>query len=209
MANSRLDWAVLRGAIGVFSISLLIAGIFLSASYYFREEMETEYLSHHARFRDVSRKYLAIDEEERIIEQHYPAFVQLYESGILGQEHRLNWLESLRRAGDGIQLPQISYQINSQSIYEAEFPVRLGAFDIYVSEMDLTIGLLHEGDLMGLLDALNRDAEGLYSVSHCEAKRVNEGSEFDHTRPTIMAACRLNWFTIERGSAWRIASSPC
>lgn len=197
MAHYKLEWSVLRGAIGVFSICVLLGGTLLSASYYFRQEMQSEYLNHHTRFRDISRKYLAVDEEERIIEQHLPLFVQLYESGILGQEHRLNWLESLRRAGDGIGLPQISYKINAQSVYAPEFPVKLGAFNIYVSEMDLTLGLLHEGDLIRLLDALNRTAEGLYSVSRCDASRVNEGSEFDHTRPTIMAACRLNWFTVD------------
>jgi hypothetical protein len=197
MAQSKVEWTVLRGAIGVFSICLLIGGMLLGASYHFREEMEAEYRSHHARFRDVSRKYLAVDDEERIIEHHYPVFVQLYESGILGREHRLSWLETLRSAGDQAQLPELSYRINSQSVYEPDFPVVLGAFELYVSEMDLTMGLLHEGDLLALLEALNRNAEGLYSVSRCEAHRVNEDAGFDLRRPTIAAVCRLSWFTID------------
>jgi hypothetical protein len=188
---------VLRGAIGIFSICLLVGGTLLGASHYFLEEMKAEYRNNHARFRDVSRKYLAVDEEERIVERDYPAFVRLYERGILGEEHRLSWLESLRKAGDKIQLPEIGYRISSQSVYEAEFPVDLGAFNIYVSEMNLTLGLLHEGDLLGLLDALNDNAEGLYSVSRCEANRVNEEAEFAPSRPTIMASCRLNWFTVD------------
>jgi hypothetical protein len=197
MPQSKVEWKVLRGAIGIFSICLLIGGMLLGASYHFREEMEAEYRDHHARFRDVSRKYLAVDDEERIIEHHYPVFLQLYESGILGREHRLSWLESLRSAGDRIPLPELSYRINPQTVYEPEFPVVLGAFELYVSEMDLSLGLLHEGDLLALLDTLNRNAQGLYSVSRCEAHRVNEESEFDPRRPTITAACRLSWFTID------------
>ncbi len=197
MAQNKVDWMVLRGAIGIFSICLLVGGTLLGASHYFREEMAAEYRSSHARFRDVSRKYLAVDEKERIVEHYYPAFVRLYETGILGEEHRLSWLESLRRAGDKIQLPEIGYRISSQSIYQAEFPIDLGAFNIYVSEMDLNLGLLHEGDLLSLLDALNDDAEGLYSVSRCEANRVNEKAEFDPAQATIMASCRLDWFTVD------------
>lgn len=197
MAQIKVEWAVLRGAIGVFSICLLIGGMLLGASYYFREEMAAEYRNHHARFRDVSRKYLAVDDEAEIITHHYPAFVRLYESGILGPENRLSWLESLRGAGDRIKLPEIGYRINSQSVYEPDFPVDLGAFNIYVSEMDLTLGLLHEGDLLGLLDALSSDAKGLYSVSRCEAHRVQEKPELDPRRATITAVCRLHWFTVD------------
>lgn len=195
--ESKIDWTVLRGSIGVFCICLLVGGILLGASYYFREEMETEYRNHHARFRDVSRKYLAVDEEERIIESHYPEFVRLYKAGILGREHRLSWVESLRNAADRIQLPTMNYRINSQTVYAPEFPIDLGAFDIYVSEMDLDLGLLHEGDLLSLFEALNEDAEGLYTVSRCEAKRVNEDIEFDSKRAAINAVCRLNWYTVD------------
>ncbi len=197
MAQSKVDWTVLRGAISVFLICLLIGGIALGASYYFHEKMETEYRNHHARFRDISRKYLAVDEEERIIESHYPRFAALYRSGILGPEHRLSWLESLRTAGEKIRLPEINYQVNSQSVYIPAFRIDLGAFNIYASEMVLSLGLLHEGDLLGLLNTLDSDAEGLYSVSHCEADRVNEDADFDLMRPAIMAACRLTWFTID------------
>lgn len=197
MAQNKVDWAMLRGAIGVFAICLLIGGILLSASYYFREEMATEYRNYQSRFRDVSRKYLAVDDEERIIESAYPDFVNLYEMGILGQERRLSWVESLTKAGEKIKLPEISYQINSQAVYNPEFPVNLGAFDIYVSEMTLSLGLLHEGDLINLFKALDKSAEGIYSVSHCSANRVSGATGSGVERARIVADCRLNWYTVD------------
>ncbi len=197
MAQEKIDWTILRGAIGVFSVCLLVGAILLGATQYFRDEMETEYRNNHARFRDVSRKYLAVDDEERIVENIYPEFVRLYESGILGQEQRLSWIESLREAGNDIKLPEISYQVSSQSVYDPDFPIDLGAFDIQMSEMQLTLGLLHEGDLLGLFNALDREAKGLYSISRCTAKRLNEEAEISPTRPTISAECSLNWFTVD------------
>ena len=188
---------MLRGAIGVFSISALVGCSLLAASYYFREEMALEYRDHHGRFRDVSAKYLAVDEEEQIIAQYYPTFINLDKLGILGKEHRLNWLETLRLAGEKIRLPEISYRVNSQGVYEPEFPVDLGGYDIYVSEMDLTLGLLHEGDLLDLFHELDSGAEGLYSAARCDANRAGDGEEFDPARPTITANCQLHWFTID------------
>jgi hypothetical protein len=197
MAETKVDWEVLRGALGLFAICFLIGAVVLGASYYFREEMAAEFNTEQARFRDVSRKYLAVDDEERIIAESYPKFVQLYKAGILGQEHRLSWLEALRRGGEQINLPEISYRIKSQDVYVPKFKTKLGAYNIYVSEMQLTLGLLHEGDLMGIFDVLNRDAEGLYSVSKCDAIRTSGQLSFDVNRPTITADCRLNWYTID------------
>lgn len=197
MSASKADFATLRGALGVFAMCLLVGGMLVGASYYFREEMATEYRNHQLRFRDVSRKYLAVDDEERIIENAYPEFVRLFDSGILGRELRLSWIEALRRADAAIGLPTLDYRINSQTIYEPPFPVNLGAFDIRVSEMSLSVGLLHEGDLINLLSALDTTADGLYSVSRCEAIRVNDYDLNDRTRPKIKADCVLDWFTVD------------
>ena len=197
MTASKADFGLLRGALGVFAMCLLVGGVLVGASYYFREEMATEYRNHHLRFRDVSRKYLAVDDEERIIETAYPEFVRLFEGGILGQELRLSWIEALRRADAAIGLPALDYRISSQQRYEPPFPVNLGAFDIRVSEMSLAVGLLHEGDLISLLGALDTTADGLYSVSRCEAIRVNEFEAQDRTRPNIKADCVLDWFTVD------------
>ena len=197
MAKTKVEWIVLRGALGLFAVCFIIGSAVIGASYYFREEMAAEFNTHQARFRDVSRKYLAVDDEERIIVESYPKFLKLHKDGILGQEHRLSWLEALRHAGERIKLPEISYRIKSRDVYVPEFKVDLGAYNIYVSEMNLTLGLLHEGDLMGILEILNRDAEGLYSVSKCEARRTNEQLTIDVNRPTIKADCSLNWYTVD------------
>lgn len=197
MPVSRDDWSLLRGAIGVFVICLMVGGVLLGASYYFREEMAAEYRAHHARFRDVSRKYLAVDDEERIIDEAYPGFVRLYEAGILGAEHRLSWVETLRAAGERLRLPALDYQVSSQRVFEPEFSVQRGAFDINVSEMEIRAGLLHEGDLFGLFAALDRDAEGLYTVAQCDIARTGDGSVPDANIATINAQCRLDWLTVD------------
>ena len=197
MASSKVDWGVLRGALGTFAMCLLVGAVVLGASYYFREEMAAEYRSHHARFRDVSRKYLAVDDEERIIEHAYPEFVRLYESGILGSERRLSWIEALSRTRDAIDLPSLDYQIDSQRIADIDFPINLGAFDIHASTMNLKAGLLHEGDLFGLFDGLDRAAEGIYTVSRCDISRAKLRDQLAPGEATLNAECRLNWFTVD------------
>ncbi len=197
MPVSKADFSLLRGAIGTFVICLIFGAILVSASVYFRDEMAAEYRNYHSRFRDVSRKYLAVDDEERIISESYPVFVRLYESGILGAEHRLSWVETLRGAGEKIRLPSLNYRIDSQREYEPDFAIKSGAFEINVSRMELRAGLLHEGDLFRLFDALNRDANGLYTVSRCDIARTADDASVSGVEATINATCTLDWLTVD------------
>lgn len=204
MAYTRADWSVLRGAMGVFVICVLLSGIMLGATHYFAQGIETEYRNHHGRFRDASRKYLSVDEEERTIEKHYPMFVELYKRGVIGDEHRLSWVEALRGAASELGLPALSYEVEAQKIYAPDYPLNTGAFDVRVSRMDLTLGLLHEGDLDRLLQLIGRRAEGLFSVRECTMSRAPTGAG-GLAGPHLNAECVLEWYTLElRGSKLKL-----
>lgn len=196
MARAKVDWSVLRGALGVLGICVLVSGIILGMSFYFRQEMDTEFKRHHVRFRNISRKYLAVDEEERIIKNSYPQFAELYNRGIIGRESRLSWLETLRDAGERIKLPELRYKIDSRGEYQPDFPVALGAYQIYASKMELDLGLLHEGDFVALTEILDREAEGLYSVTECSFKRTGPSIHLEPDKANIAAKCELEWFTV-------------
>lgn len=197
MSEKKLDIGVLRGALGVFVICFAIAGLMLAASFYFRDQMSGEYQTHQTRFRDVSRKYLSVDEEESIIADYLPAFRTLYANGILGQEHRLSWLESLKIAGEQVKPPKLGYDLRAQDDPELDFPLNTGSFDIHASDMELSMGLLHENDLFGVLDALETNADGLFSVSYCELSRATLSRRSDALAERIEAICSLRWYTLD------------
>lgn len=191
---------MLRGPAGVLAICVLVGGVMLAGSWFFRAAMQSEYRTHHNRFLQVSRKYLTVDEEERIIRTHYPRFVELYNRGIIGAENRLDWIEALREAGERIGIPELRYRIDAQGELQPDFPVTTGAYQIHASPMELDMGLLHEGDFIALLRELDRKARGLYRVQTCSFKRAATKFELDPTRPNISARCELLWLTVNLGS---------
>ena len=197
MSQKKLDIGVLRGALGVFVICLTIAGVLLAASFYFRQQMSSEYLANQTRFRDVSRKYLSVDEEERIISDYLPQFRALYKQGILGKERRLSWLETLKEAGEEIKPPKLGYEIRAQTDYEPDFAINTGGFDINATDMDLSLGLLHEGDLFDILRTLEDRASGLFSVSQCDLARSTIIEQRATLNGRIEASCQLRWFTVD------------
>jgi hypothetical protein len=197
MAESKADWSVLRGPFTVFAVCLIASAAMIAASLHFRQSMEREYQQNHARFRTASQQYLAVDEEERMIEDFYPEFVRLYRDGLLGKERRLSWLESLRHAGEAIKIPELSYKLEAQREIAPEFPLTLGTYSLFVSPMNLTLGLLHEGDLLQLLQALDREALGEYSVKSCNLKRRSIELNLNAVEPNISAECQLDWWTVD------------
>lgn len=192
----RIEWPIIRGAIGVFLVCLLLSGLLLAGSFFFRAQMQNEYDQNQTAFRDISQKYLSVDGDERIIKKHYPRFIELYNRGIIGSEKRLNWVETLESAGKFIKLPAMRYQIDSRKIFEPDFELTTGAYNLYATNMTLSLGLLHEIDLAKLISELNKDATGLFNIKQCRFRKTNKRLETDPEKSNINAECELQWYSL-------------
>ena len=187
----------MRGTVIGFAVCVIASAAMLAASFWFKQRMDREYRANHNAFRAASQQYLAVDEEERIIEQFYPDFVRLYRAGLLGGEQRLSWLEALRTAGDAIKLPQLDFKLEAQREWSPDFDLPLGAYAVRASAMDLSLGLLHEGDILELFSMLDDRAHGQYSVRSCDFSAAGEPVALDPTLANIRAECKLDWLTVD------------
>lgn len=207
MKAEKIDWAVLQGAIITFVISILISASLVGATVYYKDKMLLEHNRQKSRFQNISNQYLAVDQEEKLIREYYPEFIELYNKGIIGQERRLSWIETLRNAGEVLKLPGLKYTIESQSRFVPDFPVNTGAFQIYSSPMKLSMDLLHEGDLKNLLDTLSARAPGTYSLSKCVLKRSGEINVEKLDKGNVSAECELRWLNIKKPDGTEIKLS--
>lgn len=192
-----LDWQYLRGALVFFTCAAALSASLLAGSMYFERRMEQGYLRHSDKLDSLSRRYHALAGQEDVIRDFSARFMDLYKNGILGREHRLNWIEVLQEAGNRLSVPSLSYEIRAQKSYYPEFPAPAGGYSIFVSEMSLEMQLLHEGDLFTLLRFLNEHARGLYSVSSCELTRNFVQLTDDPGAGNVTASCLLEWFSIK------------
>jgi len=196
MKSEDIDWKILRGSSIIFVLTLVISGSLVFGSHYFRQQMQQEFARANAEFRSISSRYLAVDEEEKLIKNYFPQFIKLYEEGIIGSERRLNWVEVLRESGDEIRLPSLVYQIDSQQVFTPAFPLTMGKFKLYSSTMSLNMQLLHEGDLFRILDRLDEDARGSFSLSTCTIKKSGSEIMINPEAANISATCDLQWYSI-------------
>lgn len=201
MNPADIDWGMLRGALIAMVVSVVVSGTLVGTSYYFWEKVDKSYSRVLVELRKVRDRFHQVDEEEEMIAAYLPRFQALEGEGIIGREHRLNWIESLREASQRKRLPALSFVIDSQEAFDPEFPLaESDVFEVYTSEMQLDMGLLHEGDLLSLLRELERDAKGLFSVASCRMLRAAErvDAEPDPSKAHVNSSCSLRWYTIRR-----------
>lgn len=199
MQRPKIDWGILRGAMIVLLASLLVSGGLVMGGYSFEEAMAKEFKRDQRRFLNISRKYLAVDEEEQAIREYLPRFQALERRGIVGEDQRLSWSEALRAAGLRLKVPSIRYSIDPQESYTPVRPISAGSFSINASPMLLTMGLLHEEDLFRLLDTLGTLAPGFFTVEECSLAPSGRGIQLtDPKRPNLRAECKLDWVTLQR-----------
>lgn len=198
MKHDFIDWGVMRGALILVTLAMVICGSLIGGSLYFKKKMDQEFRRNNAVFQSNSHRYLAVDEEEKLIREYYPRFIDLYNYGEIGQERRLDWIETLRSAGVEIKLPSLSYTIESQKTFAPKFTVNMGRYRLYKSDMSLKMQLLHEGDLFRILSELDSKAKGLYRVSNCKLNNNIKGTLTDAPdAANVSADCLLEWFTLK------------
>jgi hypothetical protein len=197
MKRDDIDWPILTGSLVTLVISIVVSGLLIGGGFYFQKKMVLDFNRNNAMFQDVSRRYLAVDEEDKLIKKYYPRFIELYKDGVIGKEQRLNWIEALRDTGEKVKVPALNYEISSQSVYVPPFSASLGHYQLFDSEMTLNMQLLHEGDLLDIFEYLDRDAAGIYSVTGCRLSRASHAIDVQTTKANIMSKCELHWFTIK------------
>lgn len=198
MSQGNIEWQQIRGAVIIFSVTLLVCAAMIGSSVYFENRMQLEFNRNKSLFQSTSQKYLAVDQEENMIQEYYPQYVKMLENGIIGREQRLNWIEVLRAWGEDKKLPMLNYKISSQDEYSFEYPIQLGNFKLYNSSMKLELKLLHEGDLISLFNAIDENSLGLSRVNRCELTRSQRDVIMDGKSANITASCVINWFTIKK-----------
>ena len=134
----------------------------------------------------------------REIPLDYRGYYDLEARGIIGGERRLDWIESITDAAAVVRVPTFLYSFDAQRPYQASFPLDSGKFQIFATNVTLTLGLLHEGDLPALLNELDRSAAGQFSVSNCDMARTGEQVLADPRHNNVDAVCHLQWFTIKK-----------
>lgn len=142
----------------------------------------------------------SIAQDERAMTERMDVYRKLAEMNILGAERRLDWTESIARIRERRQLPELRYEIAPRRSLQS-MPGAPGRVESFASRMQLELGLLHEGDLLGFLRDLRASGNAYYAVNHCAISRAAAVTPAAMLAPRLRAACEIDLITLQDGGS--------
>ena len=134
-----------------------------------------------------------VSEEEREIRENLVHYEQMRRRGMVGEQSRLDWIESIARIKNDRKLFEIKYSIEAQRPLDYPGIVATGAADFVVSRMKLEMLLLHEEDLLNFLADLEVAGKAYVSVRHCTVSRIERAAAL---QPRLRADCQVDLVSV-------------
>jgi hypothetical protein len=146
---------------------------------------------------EVQTKLASANEEEREIKANLQQYQALAARGIIGEEKRLDWVDTITAIKNERHLFNIGYSIEPQK--PLDYPgFAPGGVNFMVSRVKIEIQLLHEEDLLNFIDDLAKRGRSYLAVRSCDVKRIDRGSSGVGTTlaPRLQASCGFDLITI-------------
>lgn len=189
------EFKALRGPAALLAITLIAAA---GAIYYtntLREKAQFTLRQQQTQLREAQTRMQRSGDEKALIVQYVDKYRQLQQAGIIGDEQRINWLDSLRIANERTDLFGINYSVGVQQSYPYAAELDPGQISLRQSVMKLEFRLLHEIDLLRFFQALRTRGGGLFHLDNCTMRRT-ELTAAIRFQPNIAANCELAWITV-------------
>lgn len=144
--------------------------------------------------REARSRLYRSGEEKELITRYLAAYQRLQRIGFVGEEQRINWLDSLRLASQQTDLFGVDYVISAQRPYPYANEFNPGQLVLNQEVMKLRLRLLHEEDLIRFFNALANAGAGVFSIDECTLKRTEVSGAIRY-QPNLAADCELSWIT--------------
>ena len=196
MSLNPQDWRKLRYPIIGLGAALVLVGLLVSFADQYRKENETALQTQQNLLNQARQKLQSSGLEKDTIMQYLPAYNELLASGFIGEERRIEWIEALRQIHAQHKLFSIDYSIGLQENYKPSFLPNLGNFRLNRSVMSLKLDMLHEGDILVLLDGM-REQSNPFIVRDCEIQRpIGAAVYAKNVVSNMQATCEIDWLTL-------------
>ncbi len=194
---NNIDFFYLRKPLILFGVSILVAALLVVGGHQFEKMQHEEYEKAVSTLRTTHRLYRNIVNDIDLLDQYRSLYNDYKATGLVGEERRLSWIESLESTNEVLRLPTLTYSLRPQEDFKRpKFKVQRGV-EVQSSPMELTMGLLHEEDLFALLEGLRLSIKNLFTVDSCTINRQRGVDQsLDTKKANLSGLCTIRWVTI-------------
>lgn len=169
-----------------------------------------------AKQNEVQGKLANARNEEQELRQKFSRYESILSRGYIGTEHRLDWIEQIRKIKTARKLLDIQYELAPQqkldnkalnptpaapgpagaakaaSAEASQGASKIIGYDFMVSNMSLHMQLLHEEDLLNFIADLHNSILAYIRVNKCDVQRQS----FPGSAAQLKAECSIDWVTL-------------
>lgn len=132
--------------------------------------------------------------EDALVRSMIASYQQVVARGRMQPERRLEWVETIKSIRESRRLVGLEFEIGPQRPLNDKM-VSTGGHDFMTSPMKMSLPMLHENDLLGLLSDLADEVQALVSVRRCIIERETVVSAGPNAT-TLKSSCELDWITL-------------
>ena len=195
MKVERKDLLPLRVPLATFAAAVLVAVILIDYSGDRYALQSQRVLAVNVQVEEASQRYRDSDTEKEMIAQYLPQYRELQQRGFIGSENRISWIDALRIADQQAGGFGVQYQLSAQEPYKGLLSSDPIATQLRRSTMDIRFGVVHEGQFLAFLNALDAQGAGMYALRACSLEPVHKEQPRPRTQ-NLTAHCEIDWVTL-------------
>ena len=196
MKLSSKDFPKLRYSLLALLLLMLLGITFTLFSRNHLKSAQDNFSATQSERNEIDGKLRQVRSEEDDIRHKASIFNTLATRGMIGAEQRLEWVELLKELRDRHRLSELWYEFSPQHPLENN---PTGNLTLYASTMRLQLKLLHEEDLIHLLDDLRKKALALIQIRRCDLSRL-PGTGAGVPTALLQAECTIDWITLSEAN---------
>ncbi len=200
MKFSTKDLPHIRGLLIMLALALILGAVLIYVSDGVLTKAQQSKIIADREWSEALRKLERTKNEQEDLQGYYHQYQNLVEQNVIGQERRLDWIETIEKIRNQLNIFSVKYKLEPQETLNLENNSTSNSFDLHRSNMTLDISLLHEGQLLNFFDALSEQAKGMYLLESCTLTRNDLVRQLRFV-PNLQAECTLGWITLNEKNA--------
>ena len=184
----RKLWLPLLASVAMF----IVGGLLAWGSQLDARKAEQERNTATNATKQIEQRLRQVRTEEQEIRERTRLLLQLQNSGIIGEEKRLDWIEMLRDIQRDLRIPGMNYEFGAQTMLDKGDDT---TYTWFSSPLRLQLRLLHEEDLLNFLARVQTDAKALVVVRGCKLSPLPSQADARQSMAQLGAECEMQWLT--------------
>ena len=196
--NKAQEQRKLQTPLLISAVVVLICLVLIGFAYRYSTDQQQHLLAQQSLLNSAKQHFQSAGIEKETIITYLPQYQTLIDKGFVGEERRIEWVDELRAQHKKHKLFGVNYSISQQEKYQPSFASNIGGFVLNRSIMKLDLDMLHEGDILQLVESLSANNTAPFMLRDCELTRLNNNNELMSRQlvANLHARCELDWLTL-------------